>query len=160
MPIQSRRSSSASSSSELRTVPEHQSAAADQDPVLTEEDDEADTVNYGSSEETIDYTEEDEELNHWVAFTENCRSGPTLLPWWKSDILFLGINSFENKACQSSTVSPSLDQQSYFPGIEMELHHSLAKWLLNQVYVSNDETLVYRITEQSVSTGIERDCDE
>ena len=151
LPVQSgtSTSSSTSSSSELRAANQHGSEHSESDAatVLTEED--AETVDYGS---------DDENSNHWMTYTDNCRYAPAVYSWWQTDTLFYGINSFIENTAQTSTSSTC--SQAYFDGLEFELHHSLAKWLHNQVYVTTSEVLVYRVYQGNVTTGIERDCDE
>jgi hypothetical protein len=154
-PGQSTSSSSTSSSSELRAPDQHGPELGETDaaPVLTDEDEADDddrTVDYGSAE--------DEEHNHWITYIDHCRFAPTVYPWWQTDTLFFGINCIvENN---SSSQQPSPRPQVYFNGLELELHHSLAKWLHNQVYLTADEILVYRVDGKTIVTGIERDLDE
>ena len=109
LPVQSgtSTSSSTSSSSELRTATQQGSEHSESDaaPVLTEED--AETVDYGS---------DDENSNHWITYTDNCRYAPAVFSWWQTDTLFYGINSFIENTAQTSTSSTC--SLAYFDGLE------------------------------------------
>jgi hypothetical protein len=155
LPLQSEQQSTSSSSSELRPANNSSSRSSNSEdaPVLSEEHDEEDdgqTVDYGSDEV--------EEQNHWIAYADNCRFAPTVYPWWQSDTLLFGINSILENNPSSQQQSPR--PQIYYHGLEFELHHSLAKWLHNQVYLTANEVLVYRADGKTITTGIERDLDE
>ena len=103
LPLQSGQPSSpTSSSSELRVPDQHgpEPSETESASVLTnnEADDDRETVDYASAE--------DEEHNHWIAFTDNCRFAPTIYPWWQTDTVFYGINCIIENNPSSHQPSP------------------------------------------------------
>ena len=96
-------------------------------------------------------------INNFLAGSINLNGSraPSCFPWWQKDKLLEGIYLKDENSSEAADTN-----QTFSEHLELELDHTLVHWLVNPIFVKQDEVLVTRIYQDHVATGVERDCNE